>query len=354
VTTNGVLALLDDPGLRGEVDRIAAAAGLRVVHAQRPSGRRAWTGASVVLLDAAAARTCGELGFPRRGAVFLVEQRPLGPAEFEAAVAVGAQRVLQLPAEEMHLVGLLSETADPGAGRRGAVVAVLGGCGGAGASVFAAALGHGAAQAFLVDADPWGGGLDLALGIERDTGLRWADLTVAGGRLNYAALCDALPRCNRMAVLSAGRGGVDIPAGSLAAVVDAGSRAGATVICDLPRRASEPAEAALDGADLVALVVPADVRACAAAAAVGGWASAINPNIGLVVRGPAPGGLRAKEVAAVVGHPLLASMRAEPGLAGALERGGLRPGRRSPLATAARQVLGVLGQQPGAGLSGPA
>jgi secretion/DNA translocation related CpaE-like protein len=354
VTTNGVLALLDDSGLRGEVDRIAAAAALRVVHAQRPSGRRAWLGASVVLLDAAAARGCGHLGLPRRSGVFLIAHGPAGPAEFESAIAVGAQRVLHLPAQEVQLVGLLSEAADPAAGRRGSVVAVVGGCGGAGASVFAVALAHGAAQAFLIDADPWGGGLDLALGIERDAGLRWADLTVQGGRLNYSAMRAALPMCNGVAVLSAGRASVEVPAGSLAAVVDAGSRAGAMVVCDLPRQASDAAEAALDGADLVVLVVPADVRSCAAAALVGGWVSGINPNVGLVVRGPAPGGLRAKDVAAVVDQPLLASMRAEPGLAGVLERGGLRPGRRSPLAAAARQVLGVLGQGPGAGMNGPA
>jgi secretion/DNA translocation related CpaE-like protein len=354
VTSNGVLALLEDSGLRAEVDRIAAAAGLQVVHAQRPSGRRAWSGASVVLLDAAAAGACVHLGLPRRSGVFLIEHGPAGPDEFEAAIAVGAQRVLQLPAQEMQLVGMLSEVADPAAGQRGAVVAVLGGCGGAGASVFAVALAHDAPQAFLVDADPWGGGLDLVLGIERDAGLRWADLTAQGGRLNYSAMRDALPVCNGVAVLSAGRACVDVPAGPLAAVVDAGSRAGATVVCDLPRQASDATEAALDGADLVVLVVPADVRSCAAATLVGAWVSGINPNIGLVVRGPAPGGLRAKEVAAVVGHPLLASMRAEPGLAGVLERGGLRTSRRSPLAAAARQVLGVLRRQPGAAMNGPA
>ena len=263
-------------------------------------------------------------------------------------MAVGAQHVFQLPTEEMQLVGLLSEAADPATGQRGPVIAVLGGCGGAGASVFAVALAHGAAQAFLVDVDPWGGGLDLALGIERAAGLRWADLTVQAGRLNYASMAGALPSCHGVAVLSAGRTAARIEAGPLAAVVDAGSRAGATVICDLPRQASDAAEVALDRADLVVLVVPADVRSCAAAAVVGGWASAVNPNVGLVVRGPAPGGLRAKEVAAMVGQPLLAAMRSEPGLATALDHGGLRPRRGSPMASAARQVLGVLGYQPGA------
>lgn len=328
------------------LNRIAAAAGLRLIHAQRPSGRRAWTGASVLLLDTVSARECGDGGWPRRGGVLLITLGSPGAAEFEAAIAVGAQQVLQLPAQEVALVGLLSEAAEPTVGRRGPVVAVLGGRGGAGASVFSVALAQGAGESFLLDADPWGGGLDLALGIERDAGLRWADLTVHTGRLNYTALRDALPTCNGIAILSAGRTAVEVPAGPLAAVIDAGSRAGATVICDLPRQACEATETALDSADLVALVVPADVRSCAAAGAVGLWASGINPNVGLVVRGPAPGGLRATEVAAVVGQPLLAAMRAEPGLAGALDRGALRTGRRSPLAAAARQVLGVLGRQP--------
>jgi hypothetical protein len=39
-------------------------------------------------------------------------------------------------------------------------------------------------------------------------------------------------------------------------------------------------------------------------------------------------------------------MRAQPGLAGALEHAGLKPRRRSPLGTAARRVLAVLHQVP--------
>jgi hypothetical protein len=68
----------------------------------------------------------------------------------------------------------------------------------------------------------------------------------------------------------------------------------------------------------------------------------LNPNLGLVVRGPSPGGLRASEVADIVGVPLLASMKAQPRLAEQLEHGGLRLRRRSALTVAARRVLGVL------------
>ena len=103
-----------------------------------------------------------------------------------------------------------------------------------------------------------------------------------------------------------------------------------------------PPKPPLDAADLVVVVSPCDVRACAATATIAAVLSAINPHLGLVVRGPSPGGLRAAEVADIAGLPLLASMRAQPRLAEQLEHGGLRLRTRSPLAAAARRVLAVL------------
>jgi hypothetical protein len=87
------------------------------------------------------------------------------------------------------------------------------------------------------------------------------------------------------------------------------------------------------------LVVPADVRSCAAAARVAAGLGDRGVATRLVVRGPSPGGVDAEEIARALGVPLLAAMRAEPGLARAIERGEL-PGRpRGPLAGAARSVL---------------
>jgi len=113
---------------------------------------------------------------------------------------------------------------------------------------------------------------------------------------------------------------------------------------------AEDADALLlivDAADLVVLLTPADVRSCAAAAATAQWLVATNPNVGLVVRGPSPGGLSSADVAQIVGLPPLAAMRTQPGMAAMLEHGGLRLRRRSPLASAARRVLTVLSHQPG-------
>ncbi|MGO4445402.1 septum site-determining protein Ssd [Mycobacterium sp. 2YAF39] len=346
----GTLVLIGDAELRDDVDRISAAAGVHVVHAAEPSGRKVWTGAVAVLLDRDAAHRCAQRALPRRGGVFLVSQAQPGPADFQAAIAVGAQQVLTLPAQDAELMAELSEAAEAAMqdGPRGAVVAVIAGRGGAGASIFAAALAQTASDAgdaLLIDADPWSGGIDLLLGIEADSGLRWPDLMLQGGRLNYTALRDALPRYRGVSVLSGGRGG-DIDATPLGAVVDAGSRGGATVVCDVPRRSTAAAETALESADLVLVLAPADVRSCAAAEGVARWVSTVNPNAGVVVRGPAPGGLRPADVSEIVGLPLLASMRPQAGIAESLERGGLRLRRRSPLAGAARRVMSVLQQHP--------
>jgi secretion/DNA translocation related CpaE-like protein len=348
--TNGILALVGDPALRDDVDRVAAAVGLPVVHASEPSGRNAWTGAVAVLLDLAAADRCARRALPRRDRVVLVVASEPDAADFQAAIAVGAQRVITLPERDGQLMAELSDAADVcrDENRRGAVVGVIAGRGGAGASVFATALAQSAtasSEALLVDADPWGGGIDLVVGCEDEAGLRWPDMTLQGGRLSYTALRDALPQRHGVRVLSGARVGGDIEAAPLEAVIDAGSRGGATVVCDLPRRSTAAVETVLDAADLVVVVAPADVRSCAAAAAVVPWVSAANPNAGIVVRGPSPGGLRSAEVAQIIGLPLLAAMRAQPGVADALERGGLRLRRRSPLAAAARRVLAVLNQR---------
>lgn len=358
-----ILAMIDEQSLNADIDRVAAAAGLQVVRTGDPSGHRVWTGAAAILLDTGAARRCAERGLPRRGQVFLVSRKDPCPADWEVAVSVGAQKVVALPADDHELMTALSEAADAtlasrDCSARGPVAAVLAGRGGAGASVFSTALAQVAPESLLIDGDPWGGGLDLVLGTETEAGLRWPDLSSAGGRLNYAALRGALPRLREVSLLSGARvlsgdsSSVDISPLSLAAVIDAGSRAGATVVCDVARQRTSATETALVAADLVVLITTADVRSCAASTAVAQWASSSNPNTAVLVRGPSPGGLRPADIARIVGLPVVAAMRPEPGIRGALERGGLRLRRRSPLAMAARDVLRVLRQNPHLGRVG--
>jgi secretion/DNA translocation related CpaE-like protein len=344
--SSGVLAVLGDATLHDELDRVAAAVGVRVVHAGggSPVSRKTWSAAAAVVLDEAAADRCGRAALPRRAHVSVLTAAEPMTATWAAAISVGAQHVLRLPEQEHELIHELAEAAESARdeGLCGAVTAVIGGCGGAGASVFALALAQAAADALLVDLDPWGGGIDLLMGGEATPGLRWPDLALQGGRLSWSAVRDALPRHRGISVLSGTRRGYELGAGPVDAVVEAGRRGGVTVICDLPRRLTDATQAALDGADLVVVVSPCDVRACAATAAMAPVLAGLNPNLGLVIRGPSPGGLRATEVADITGLPLLASVRAQPQLAEQVEHGGLRLPRRSALAAAARRVLAVL------------
>jgi secretion/DNA translocation related CpaE-like protein len=339
------LAVLAEATLRDELDRVAAAVGVRVVHAGGSAvTRKTWTAAAAVVLDEAAAQRCGRAGLPRRTHVIVVSTAEPATATWAAAIAVGAQHVLNLPGQEHELVRELADAAESirDDGLRGEIVAVIGGRGGAGASLFAAALARVSSDALLVDLDPWCGGADLLLGGEATAGVRWPDLALQSGRLNWSAVREALPRLQGVSVLSGTRCSYELDAGAVDAVIDAGRRGAVTVVCDLPRRLTDATQTALVAADLVVVVSPCDVRACAATAALTPVLATINPSLGLVVRGPSPGGLRAAEIAEMTGLPLLASMRAEPQLAEHLEHGGLRLGRRSALTGAARRVLGLL------------
>ncbi|CAM3545660.1 septum site-determining protein Ssd [Tsukamurella ocularis] len=347
-----------DGALADDVRRAAAAAARAVTDIDRGRPRACWASAAGLVLDLAAASAMAEAaragGLPRREGVAIVAGEA-GMAELAAAVEVGATQVFVLPAQVRELARFLAAR-EQDDGARSRVVAVLGGHGGAGASVLAAAVavtapGRGI-TALAVDADPWGGGLDLLLGCADTPGLRWGDLALRGGHVPSDALVAALPgRSGAVAVLSAGgavagagrdAGGApspEIPVEGLLAVIDAGRRSVGVTVVDLPRRDDSATSACLEVADVVIVVAGATVRGCAAARSVVDGVTGRARRIGLVARGPAPGGLSARDVERAVGVPLVASMRPQPGLAAQLDDGGLRLRRGTPLSVAAGRVL---------------
>lgn len=150
-------------------------------------------------------------------------------------------------------------------GAREAVVGVVGGSGGVGASTFAAVLAAQLGGAFLIDVDSSGGGIDVLLGIDQAPGARWSGLRLAGGRLDPAALLDGLPRWGRCPVLAA-----DGPPPSAEAVLQILETASsvAPVVLNLSRAPGAERAAALLHCDLVVIVVRADVAGVVAAHAV--------------------------------------------------------------------------------------
>ncbi len=334
-----VLVVITDPVIGAEVGRAAAAVDVALTHVPSDPEPTRWRRARRILVDRAGAQACLAAGLPRRPEVLLVvDGQDLdggsGGEQWRLAVHLGAQEVFTLPAEADRLVRALAEPAQAEGG--GAVLAVLGGRGGAGASVFAAALAQSCAgPVLLVDLDVDGAGADLLLGIEDRPGVRWPQLRTAAGRVEAQSLRRALPRTDRIAVLT-GDGPTPDP-GTVQAVLAAG-REGGTVVCDLPRGDGPSAQAVLAEADLTAVLTSADVRGAAAAVRTARRLRAVRAEAGLVVRGPAPGGLTAPRIAEAVGLPLWATMRPQPGLDRMLEHGGLRLARRSPLRAAAETV----------------
>ncbi|ONI81875.1 hypothetical protein ALI22I_37410 [Saccharothrix sp. ALI-22-I] len=345
------VALVAEAGLVEEVLHAAAVVGCeveRVVDVTALRGR--WHGAPAVVLDEEAVVACAAAGFPRRPGVHVVGAGPPDPATWRRALALGAEQVLELPADQDRLRAVLADAAEGDPVGDGKVLAVLGARGGAGASVLSVAVGQAVlsmgGHGLLVDCDPLGGGLDLTLGAERQEGLRWPTLQLTGGRVPAAALRSALPgrtgRRGSLTVLSCGRTGPGPEPDAVVAVIEAGRRAGGTVVCDVPRQLTDAACAALDRADLAVLVVPADVKACMAAKTLVEQAGERGVQLKAVVRGPAPGGLSTAQVVEAVDVPLLTTMRPEPRLATALDHGRFPETTRGPLAKAAREVLEAL------------
>ncbi|MFJ9370966.1 septum site-determining protein Ssd [Nocardia sp. NPDC101769] len=412
--TPPALSLVADPRLRDEIRRIAAAADRPLDERVPPPGRHAWTAASVIIVDTAAAHSCASAAHPRRPGILLVTDGEPGLLDWQAATAAGAEQVLPLPAAADALIAAFAAHD----GRRpgdGAVLAVAGAGAGSGASVLAAAVALTAAGRFrdrtlLVDCAPYGGGLDLLLGLERAPGLRWPDLTIEHGRVSAPALHEALPATGGLAVLSCGRGapatelGVLSPSadpvtpgsgsvggaashaqpaptlhpttlcsdgtsslamdldrspscvialggGSVAAalapaavraVLEGGRAAGDLVVADLSSDHGPHTDQVLDVADLVVLVTQARLRSIVAAESAAAYLTARNPNVRLIVRGPAPGGLAPSDIAEALTLPLLTAVPSQPGLTERLERGGLTVRRRGPLRTAAETALTAL------------
>jgi hypothetical protein len=104
-------------------------------------------------------------------------------------------------------------------------------------------------------------------------------------------------------------------------VVSAARRGGDAVVLDMPRRLDAATEEALELCTCTLLVVPAEVRAVAAAARVALGLTAVTADVRVVVRGPSPSGLGAVEVSDALGLPVVAEMDSETHLDDRLDRG---------------------------------
>lgn len=339
------LVVTADETLLDDILRLAAAAAVEVdvVH-DAGAVKAGWASAPLVVLGSDLAAGLKAARLPRREDVVMIGLDLDDAGVWEDAVHVGAAHVVFLPAAEEWLAGRFADCAEQD-GPDAPVLCTVGGRGGAGSSTLAAALAttsNGLGwRTMLVDGDPLGGGLDLLLGGEDTTGTRWPQLATTRGRVSAAALAEGLPKVGELAVLSWDRGDpLEIDPAAMSAVLQACRRTCELVVVDLPRWLDPAAREALACSSLALVVVPAEVRATAAAARVCAAVSTLAHDVRVVVRGPAPSGLAAHAVADALGLPLAGFLRPERGLAMASERGE-PPGRssRSPLARLCRELI---------------
>lgn len=266
---------------------------------------------------------------PRRTGVHVVQvvspdsPEPSADASmWQRAVELGVETVAVLPADERQLLDRLVDTVE-GQAAPTPVVAFIGGCGGAGASILAVGLAHLlAAQvpggALLIDADPLGGGIDLRCEAERVPGLRWPELLATRGRVSPQALRDAVPTMDGTSIVSHDRTPASVSAATLDSVIAAGPRGFGVTVIDVGRGLllaggsgpdAHSARAALARAHLTVVVVPGELQAVAASRSLLHLIRESMGEAGLVVRQRKHSDLESSEVAAALALPILGEVQ---------------------------------------------
>ncbi|MDQ3733054.1 MAG: hypothetical protein M3400_03470 [Actinomycetota bacterium] len=333
-----MLVVGSDSDVCEEVLRVAATTGVSTQQIEAADlAEVPWAEAGLVVIDATAVDQINNLGLSRRPGVLIVTSSPPSVALWASAVSIGVEQVLELPAGQASLIERMSDVAS-GSGPLGAMVAVIGGCGGAGASTLAVALALSAARAgrrpVLLGTDPWDGGIDIVLGAEDVPGPRWPDLAEVSGRLPSAAIQEGLPYARGVRFLSsARRRPTAVGLAALSAVVTAARRTGEPVILDLPRCAGATARWLHEVLDLGVLVCPATVSGALASRALVTELQWNAGKSGIAVRRGLGRDITDDALTAAVGLPVLARIPEDPRLLTRQQYGeppGMRP--RSGLA----------------------
>jgi len=293
-----------------------------------------WSESAIVFVEDCHAAQVAERALPRRDGVYVIG----GDESVLAAwsTPLGA-RVIPLP----DGVAWLGAVLDEGSSRAGApVVAVMGGCGGVGASTLAAGMAvagtSGGRHTALVDVDALGGGIDLLMGVEQTGGWRWPKLRGADGYVGD--LRDYLPHVGDVSVLSMSREGVtDLAREPLAAIVHSLRRSHSLVVVDVGRSLAPASREAVRLASHRFVVVTGSVRGLAAAGQV--LRAHQVDGVEAVVRQRRGAATDHGVVVDVLGLDVVARLPDDPKLAAAAERGDVPfRGTRQPYARACQSL----------------
>lgn len=338
-----ILLVTADPYLRGEVERVVAAAGGSLRTAPDvAAAMREWDNADVVLVGS----DIREIPPRRQAPAALIGRSSEGDGLWRLATALGAERVAVLPEAAAWLAEHLSMSGAPEPG--GEVLGLIGGSGGVGATTAAIWLAQGAAgegiSTLLIDGDPWGGGIELAITTEDVPGLRWPDFFETRGSLDPTQFRDSLPVSGGFAYLSwpGKREAVTTAdASAVAAVLDAARRSFELILVDVGRSGEGLMALAWECDRMLILSTPQLKSAVATARLL----SDLPPvDTGLIVRGSGTSAVDAPLIAESLGLPLSGLLPEVRGVAAGTEQGRLLElGRRKQVNRFVQDVLELKG-----------
>ena len=335
-----VLVISADARLIAAIERCAAASGTPLEITDAGGAMSRWDRALLVLVGAdlleglpALARRPGVIVV---GAGIGVRAEP-DPSVWRWALELGAEHVISLPDADGWLVDRLGSAVDMQEAP-GLVVAVMGSCGGAGASMLALAMGASAAArgrgALVIDADAHGGGIEILAGTDGQPGARWADVRGVHGRIAPATLRDAFPVANGASILSVPRQrDEEIGPSDVMTLAEAARRAFGLVVIDLPRALVRELEA-----DAWVIVTPGRVRPVLAAAQL----LRVRPQAHVALRQVKGGGVDAADAQVAMGSPVAVTFASERVIAEAGEHGDPLPTKGALAVAAAALVDRVL------------
>ncbi len=349
--TQAILVAVEDPVLHPEAMHIAAATGRPIVDTTNPGDiNRHLHRVSAVLIDAETA--AGITNEKHRDRIFLLGSDP-GPADFKTAMQIHAEKALLLPAQTAELLTALGrddgELTSPNR-PAGSIVGFLGVAGGVGVSTIAVAFARRCSTArdtVLIDAVSSSGGIDLLLGAEAIPGARWPDLGFTRGTVQADDVLAALPAMGeKLFILSTARSVVADPftmgPEDVKAAVECLSGAGTPLDVVVDLRAGTIAEEVIPTLDHLVLVVPAEVRAVAAAVSQKLELQRHQVPISVVLRHRGWSGLDIAEVEKILGAGVIAELGTITRLPKTVEMHGLGGSLPRALVTVADAIMAEL------------
>jgi len=241
---------------------------------------------------------------------------------WSSALRLSAKQVATIPESRDWLIENLSQPVNS----KGISVAIVPASGGAGASLLSCGLAFHGRQVFqnvaLVDLDQSSASLDIAFGLENQTGMRWNDFSDLSGSISGMDIYRSLPSRDNVGLLTHGE--LMAAEGLIPRnlILDRLKEACELIVLDFPRASDKHFSLeAITECDLVIVATTATVRGCASAkrsiAGLAGYAR----NIELAVRSVPGSNLDPLQIAELLNTPLAATVNTDVRIVEQIEQG---------------------------------